>query len=964
MRLASLLTLLLTLGAGLVCATPPIPPAPAQEPESPTIVVETNEVALDVVVRDKRGRVVPNLTPEDLNIIDAGHPVKIGHISRAQHDSSNPSLVIFYFDRLDDASSQNARDLVAKMLRAAPSKTIEYAVFGLAGRVRLFQGFTTEQEAIVRAVRALTNSPKKTDTPHLDVLAEQALTDTAHAKALAYTDGALAHAELSALREAQRTQTEQRASPLYGGLQAIVQSMREAPGRKTIVFFAEHEPTGPDVADTIRSLVGAANRAGVAIYVVDSNSLIDNKLLQGMAVSLGLSGQLATQQASATFNRGSQSNPLQNAPKPGQEAGKLMQHHFVTQGMANSQTELSALAQGTSGSFIGLTDNPKKAFQRLYEDMNAYYRVTYVPPDYQENGEFRQVVVTPVQKHLSVVARSGYYAVPPKAGDRAFETTLLRALAAQTLPRDLAFKQQVFHLGELPTGNQHTLVVETPLEQAEFQQDSTAHRYAAHVSMLAQIKTADGTVVQKFSDDVMRHGELAEVDQAKREVVSTSRSFELAPGTYTLETVVMDRNTGKAGVSRDKLFIPGSVSAPFLSDLMMVRRQLPYNPEVEPDAPLRYEETMILPDVSRAVPPGAQKLSFFLLVHPAGSSSAPPKFEMELRRNGEPLIRGPLKLTHAKDDAIFPYLVSIRANALPEGDYSMTAILTQDGQASERTVNFEIGDPKQSEIHTGMDAILGGSTPPPYIDRSLLSIERVDRIEPMSKEESDRLIASAKDRSLSYLGALPNFICIEKTARAVDGSGQRRWRHKDDYAELLRFHDQHEKRVMLEFNGHKTEFDRKDIKGTVSVGEFGGLFTAVFRPESEAKFEWKYSAQVGNTPVEVFAYSVDRKHSVFSIGDDSGVDAIAAYHGLVFIDPLTKDIRRISLESDDVPDKFVTQGTAITVDYDYVPISGHPFLMPVSAAVTVDKGKRGSLLNEIQFRDYRKYGAESSVNYE
>ena len=48
----------------------------------------------------------------------------------------------------------------------------------------------------------------------------------------------------------------------------------------------------------------------------------------------------------------------------------------------------------------------------------------------------------------------------------------------------------------------------------------------------------------------------------------------------------------------------------------------------------------------------------------------------------------------------------------------------------------------------------------------------------------------------------------------------------------------------------------------------------------------------------------------------------------------THSVRRISLQAEEMPKEFPTKATVMGVDYDYVVINGHDYLMPVSAEVT------------------------------
>ncbi len=49
------------------------------------------------------------------------------------------------------------------------------------------------------------------------------------------------------------------------------------------------------------------------------------------------------------------------------------------------------------------------------------------------------------------------------------------------------------------------------------------------------------------------------------------------------------------------------------------------------------------------------------------------------------------------------------------------------------------------------------------------------------------------------------------------------------------------------------------------------------------------------------------------------------------------------------------------VDYDYVSINGHDYLMPISAELRVRQNHHQAVLNTIEFRDYKKYGSAMKI---
>src|SRR5262249_32671999 len=64
-------------------------------------------------------------------------------------------------------------------------------------------------------------------------------------------------------------------------LLAVVNSIRNLPGRKTVIFFSEGLSLPPAVVEQFRSVINAANRANVSVYTVDAAGLrIDSPNLE------------------------------------------------------------------------------------------------------------------------------------------------------------------------------------------------------------------------------------------------------------------------------------------------------------------------------------------------------------------------------------------------------------------------------------------------------------------------------------------------------------------------------------------------------------------------------------------------------------------------------------------------------------------------------------------------------------
>ena len=940
---------------------------------STTIVTNVDEVPIDFVVRNKKKPVL-DLKPDDVVVTDDGSPVKLSGLRLVTKRTGADHLVTFLFDPLDPSAATNAHDIARKILKLIPAQGFSFAVFMMEGRLRLLQEPSSDREAIQKAISAATSDegPRR-DEPA--ALAEKKLISSVQSDSgKAQTpesvgDRDLRQAMLGALTESQRIVLDQHMAAPLAGVLALVRSQAKIPGRKLLVYFSNGSQSGPDTRDAVRSIAGAANRSEVSIYVINKSAL-DTKLMDGLMESNAI-GQVASANHFSPLFPAATQNQTPMAFGAGVASGfPDTLTRMESEGLAGTRDPLGGLASETGGAYIFSEDNLKKPFRRAVADLTTYYEASYLPSGLVYDGKFHQISVKPLRRGLKVQARAGYFAIPPAAGLRAFEAPLMKVLSETQLPTDVSFRTAVLQLGHLTTGNENTLVVEVPISKLEVRTDANANLISWHVSIVSEIKDKSGATVEHFSEDIPGHSALNAKDDPQN-CATMQRHFALSPGQYTLETVVLDRNDGKLGGERTQLELRNAASGPFLSDVALVRQIDSSDEELDPFEPLRYQHGKIIPDLSGDVVPGTKEMSFFFLVHADSGISEAATLEMQVLRNDELLGQVPLQIPKQQGDA-FPYLASLRTGGLPAGNYDVRVSLSQGERIIERDRVFSIAGPQLANAALGKTAapedatdvadFLGGKADITPTKRQPLVITPLptDSVGRPPNEELDAIIAGARKQALNYSAKLPNFLCVEVTDRSIDPAGNGRWRPKDSFGELLRYVDNQETRRTLEMNGHPSSETRTDMNGPLSVGEFGHLLSLVFQPSSQAEFHWKETDALASGTVQVFEYRVNRKHEAIEL-TDSGGKVYAAFHGLAYIDGSTFGVRRITMEADDVPPNFSIHAAGISVDYDYVPIGAHDYLMPVRGTVRVKRGKRETDLNQIVFQDYRRYASQSRI---
>jgi VWFA-related protein len=992
-RIIALLAFLLLVLQGYAQTTPAQSgdASPEQKSESPTIVTSVDEVTLDLVVRNKKNEAVLDLKPDDIAITDSGSAVKVSDLRLVTGQSAAQHQITLVFGRLEPSAAKNAREIAAKILKMVSTKQFSFSVLSIEGRLRLFQEFTSDPAAVSKAVEAATEIREAADSaqdaaalPEKNLIAAaQTGTDSSGTR-VSTQERSAARIMLAALEESQKIVQDQHCRPWLAGLLALARTQHKIAGRKVVIYFEQRPQLDSNAKDILISIAAEANRSGVSIYTVDTNA-VDEQAGEGLIASTAIANAAPGITAAANSATPSAGNTTQSTPRlPSgmitQIGDTLSQVQF--EGLSGNKNPLAELAVSTGGAYITASDHLKKPLLQMIENMTTYYEASYAPPVQEYDGKFRPVAVKPVRKGLKIHSKAGYFAVAPDTSSaiRPFEAPLLKILSESQLPTDLKFHSSILRLGDLPTGNENALVIEVPQSELETHDDPNSNLYFLHVSIVAQVKNNAGKVVEHFSEDIPRHGSLDSKGTAQSEVITLQRHFSAEPGKYTLETAILDRSNEMAGAQRQDFEISDAASGPSLSDVTMVQRVDPMPSELDSMEPLQYGNGKVVPDISGRVPHGQKEISFFFVVHPDPTSAEQLTLEMEVLKSNESIAQVPLHLVKTTGPGSIPYLASIQASSLPSGDYEVIERITQGGKTSERGRAFKIEGPELAaaiapDSTTGIakpqndDDVTTSGLQPPESDghaghRLVITSLPAGAVPPQSSDELEAIVGGARKRALDYSKSLPNFICVEVTNRSVDQAGNGKWKHRDSIAELLTYHDSRESRSTLEVNGKRSSLTRADMNSTwpISVGEFGALLNLVFAPTSKTQFEWKEAGTVGDGSgtLQALSYRVNRENATLDLAESNNTIGVG-FHGLVYIDPATGGVRRITIEGDDLPRKFSMHAAAMTVDYDYVTISGRDYLLPVRSTVMLQRHHKQVELNEIAFRNYRRFASRTKI---
>jgi hypothetical protein len=233
----------------------------------------------------------------------------------------------------------------------------------------------------------------------------------------------------------------------------------------------------------------------------------------------------------------------------------------------------------------------------------------------------------------------------------------------------------------------------------------------------------------------------------------------------------------------------------------------------------------------------------------------------------------------------------------------------------------------------------------------------------VTSPERDSLIRRAADAALDFSETLPNYVCREVISRFYNRNGA--WRQLDTVETDLVYRNGLEDYRNITVNGKRVT-KKVEETGPWSIGEFGTVLRNLFVPETMTEFQFLKTSRIDGVDARQYSFSVKQERSMWSVHVEADFYK-PAYRGKIWIDPSNARTLRIEMEATGFPADFPVNRAEITAEYGSVRLSGTAqFLLPVRAAML--ECQRGSIppicfRNEIDFRDYRKFEAESSIQY-
>jgi hypothetical protein len=151
------------------------------------------------------------------------------------------------------------------------------------------------------------------------------------------------------------------------------------------------------------------------------------------------------------------------------------------------------------------------------------------------------------------------------------------------------------------------------------------------------------------------------------------------------------------------------------------------------------------------------------------------------------------------------------------------------------------------------------------------------------------------------------------------------------------------------------------LQGTFTAGEFGSALHDIFDPNAHTSFSSVRIEHFHGREFFVYAFRVPQEHGAVVIHQDPDQQVVVPYSGRIFVDPETFSVLRTTSNLD-LPAGFPIVHADRKIEYKPIMIANKEYLLPSRSEVHIQDNAR-PYLNEVDFKDYHKFVAESTIHY-
>ena len=571
------LALILLLGFAAATAHAQVSKDPPKSQDADEVVrIKSNLVNIDVMVKDKKGKYISDLKAEDFTVFENGVQQKVeffdaplvGTGKRGRPDGApqvdlpltgtaprNYVSLVLDSQTTDLTNLKPVREGTIKYVREQITEADTVALFSVTNGLQLLQPFTQDKAKLISALEnfrvnaSSKNSEQREIAENISSLRDQLSSSpsTPTTEITTAAGGSEAARAMIAARVLEQfihlraALSLQQSRPILAALAAICEGLRPIPGKKTLVLFSQGFVT-PSILDwQVQSTIDIANRANVAIYIIDSAGLRAGAPRSGGVVPPSpLAGVAMTNQEQRIRAVG----------------GETVFDNSRQEGESREYDILYRISGDTGGRFLKGNNDIGQGLERINQEIQSRYTLAYRSTNQNFDSTFRKVKIEVRKPEAQIISRSGYYAIPPEEivllspEDKKLLTNFAAAEANPGLP---IFVELIpFRSRE----GLYTVPLSIEVPPAAVQFNRKGDKRSMQLEVLGVIRATPEKVLSRVGGNFDVNLSAEQYEAIVNNNIFYRQDLQLVPGDYSLDLIVRDRLSGKITAKREKLVLP------------------------------------------------------------------------------------------------------------------------------------------------------------------------------------------------------------------------------------------------------------------------------------------------------------------------------------------------------------------------------------------------------------------------
>ena len=230
-------------------------------------------------------------------------------------------------------------------------------------------------------------------------------------------------------------------------------------------------------------------------------------------------------------------------------------------------------------------------------------------------------------------------------------------------------------------------------------------------------------------------------------------------------------------------------------------------------------------------------------------------------------------------------------------------------------------------------------------------------------DTDDQVIRDARTAAKEFSASLPNFLVQQNTTRYFRPSVPPFWNQIDMVTAEVAYKDGKEDYRDFQIDG-KPVYGPIERTGSWSTGDFGLTLEDLMSMGTNAQFKRRGDDRIASRSAWVFDYTVAQPNSHWELVSPDDRHYKPAYNGAIWVDKETRRVLRFEQHTASLPRDYPLSKADSTMEYAYVRIDQKVYLMPSKGEnVACFSGSGTCSRNAIEFKNYRKFEAESKIKY-